>query len=273
MKKPEMLIDFHVHCFPDKLAAGAVARLGANAHMDSLTNGTFADTSEKMAAWGVDKFVLQNIAVTPKTQRNVNDFAVACNDAQRVFAFGSVHPAAPDACEELERLAEAGILGVKFHPEYQFFDVDDRMAYPVYEKCAELGLIMFFHAGWDVAFPDSRRIYPKACARMAADFKGASIVFAHGGGNLAWDEVEEQLCGLDVYFDLAMLPVFLENSAAKRLIRKHGAQRILFGTDCPWSSPPTLMEYLAKMELTADEYEAICFGNACRLLGIQGKAV
>ena len=61
-----MLIDFHVHCFPDKLAAGAVGSLHQKSGYPYYTNGTLADTRAKLDEWGVDIAVLLNIAVSPE---------------------------------------------------------------------------------------------------------------------------------------------------------------------------------------------------------------
>ena len=70
-------------------------------------------------------------------------------DVYKRQGFGSVHPSHPDALKELERIHALGIKGIKFHPDYQYFFVDEERMFPIYEKCGKLGLIVVFHAGWD----------------------------------------------------------------------------------------------------------------------------
>ena len=148
-----MLIDFHAHAFLDKLAANAVSSLAARAHFTPFCDGTVDGTARLMREQGVDRFAVLNIAVSPKTERHVNDFAISLLDrGDTVLPFGSVHPSSPDAFSELERLKNAGVCGIKFHNEYQNFFVDDEIAFPVYERCAELGFIMLFHGGADRGF-------------------------------------------------------------------------------------------------------------------------
>lgn len=268
-----MLIDFHVHTFPDRLAAGAVASLHRASGYPYYTDGTLRDTEDKLSSWGVDAAVLLNIAVTPKTQRNVNDFAISANDGKRFFAFGSVHPEAPDALSELDRLKDAGIRGIKLHPAYQGFNADDRAVYPIYARCAELGLPIVFHAGWDIAFPDALCSEPGQLARIAEDFPSCRFVFAHAGGMRRWDEVLRLLCGKNVWLDLAFTA---ENAASgelsretlRRILDAHDPEKLLFATDCPWSTAPRTAALLDELGVTGERRALIDHKNAEALLGL-----
>ena len=137
-----MLIDFHAHTFLDKLAAGAVSSLAERAHFKPNTNGTVSATRAIMREQGVDRFVALNIAVSPHTERHVNDYAISLLQYPEIIPFGSVHPDSPNALSEIDRLYEAGIKGIKFHNEYMNFRVDDEHAFPIYEACTEKGMIM-----------------------------------------------------------------------------------------------------------------------------------
>ena len=113
-----MLIDFHTHAFPEKIATKAIGKLADAAGLFPHTDGTVPALRALMKRDGVDLAVLLPIATNPAGQRQVNDFALSCA-GDGILPFGTVHPDAPDALEELERLHGLGVKGVKFHPEYQ----------------------------------------------------------------------------------------------------------------------------------------------------------
>ena len=117
-----MLIDFHTHAFPGRIAPRAMAQLSRDAGgLVPQTDGTLESLKAEMAKDGVDISVVHSIATNPRQQTNVNSFAIEINKDPAIVAFGSIHPDAPDALEELERIHGAGLKGVKFHPEYQQF--------------------------------------------------------------------------------------------------------------------------------------------------------
>ena len=148
-----MLIDFHTHAFPERIAQRAVTSLSHGCGgVVPETDGSLSGLKAEMDKGGVDISVVLSIATNPKQQTNVNNFAIEINRDDRIVAFGSVHPDAPDALEELERIAAAGLKGVKFHPEYQNFYANDEKMKPIYRKISQLGLITTFHAGHDNGF-------------------------------------------------------------------------------------------------------------------------
>ena len=262
-----MLIDFHVHAFPDKIAAHAIGALSQNSGYVPESNGTFSDTVDKMRAGGVDKFVLLNVAQTPSQQHNANSFVIEKNSAE-VLSFAAIHPLAKDALYELDRAKEAGLKGVKFHPEYQGFDMDDKAVYPLYEACAKRDMIMLFHAGFDTAYPNSRRGYPDRSSQVVRDFSGAKIVLAHLGNCLDNQETLEHLCGLDCYMDLAICYKTMPAEQIKAVIKTHTADKILFGTDFPWSSVQGTVNMIESLGLSQTEKEKIYYKNAEKLLQI-----
>lgn len=83
-----------------------------------------------------------------------------------------------------------------------------------------------------------------------------------------WDEVEKYLVGQDVYFDTGVVLDRMPQEQFIRMVRSHGADRILFGTDSPWADQKNFVTILNSMPLTSDEREAIFSGNAMKLLGL-----
>ena len=264
-----MVIDFHTHAFPDKIARNALQGLAQKAGgLTYYTDGTVRDTDEKMKQWRIDKRVMLSIATNPKQQHNVNNFAMEQNGGA-VIAFGSVHPDAPDALDELDRIKEAGLLGVKFHPEYQEFFIDDPRLFPLYDKCRALGLVMSFHAGRDLGFPNTLMAPPQRSRNMLDNFPGAKVVLAHMGGAMLSDDVLEYLAGTDCYLDTSFSLHDLPKSVAERILAKHGPEKALFGSDCPWERSCDSFDYIDSLRLPDRQKEMIFGTNAQRLLGLE----
>ena len=53
-----------------------------------------------------------------------------------------------------------------------------------------------------------------------------------------------------------------------RIVKAHGSQKILFGTDSPWSDSGKERKTLLSLPLSDEEKENILHKNAERLLGI-----
>ena len=264
-----MIIDFHTHCFPDKLAARAVQRLSdAGGGLMSYADGTLEGLRQQMTQHNIDLSVVLNIATKPEQQTNVNNFAASLDKESDLIAFGSVYPGAPDAFEELERIKELGLKGVKFHPEYQQFAVDDPRWKPLYRKISELGLITVFHAGVDYGFPPPYGCMPDGLASVLDCFE-TPVVAAHWGGLQYGEDVLRHLCGREVYLDTSFGYGRLSKYHAEMIIEKHGVDRLLFATDSPWHTAAMEWRLLNTLGLTEEEKEKLTCTNAKRLLGLE----
>ncbi len=263
-----MIIDFHTHAFPENIAPRALDRLSAvSGGLKYHTDGTVEGVLGSMAEHGVDVSVVLNIATNPRQMHSVNDFAAAVNDNEHIFAFGSVHPDAPDAFEELERIKALGLKGVKLHPDYQRFFVDDERMLPIYRKISELGLITVFHAGVDFGFPPPYGCTPERLLRVLGCFD-TPVVAAHFGGFGLYREVLDLLCGADVYFDSSFGYASMPRYYVEQILQHHSTERLLFGTDTPWHTPAQELRLIDSLGLSDVERERILSANARRLLGI-----
>ena len=272
-----MYIDFHTHAFTDAIAERAMGKL-ADTLLNSdfrekeppVTNGTVEQLLKVMDGCGVDKSVLLPIATKPSQQGTINNWARSVQEQfpDRIISFGTVHPDAEDVFEELERIKEIGLRGIKFHPDYQDVFADDEKLFPIYRKCAELGLPVILHAGFDVVSPDCIHCMPHMGARIIEEIPELTLILAHLGGCDCWDDVEKYLVGKNVYFDTAFIDGLISDEQALRIFRNHGTDKILFASDCPWHSPSREKAMLERLPLTEEEREDISHRNAEKLLGI-----
>jgi len=233
--------------------------------IDYFTDGTKNGIKKALDKAGLDKAVVLNIATNPEKHKKINDAALALND-DSIIGFGSIHPAAPDCMDELERIAEMGLKGIKLHPEYQNFQTDDPKMFPIYEKIGSLGLITVFHAGYDDAYMPPPKCTPQSLSNALPYFGGATVVAAHMGSYMMWKEVYETLCGRDIYFDTSFCFSRIPKPLMAAIIKKHGTDRILFGSDSPWGDMEKEIRLIDSLELPQKDYDMIMGGNAERLL-------
>jgi predicted TIM-barrel fold metal-dependent hydrolase len=263
-----MLIDFHTHAFPERIADKALQKLSFDSGgLDPQTQGTVSSLKQALCADAVDMAVVLSIATNPTQQGKVNDFVIEVNRDPMLFAFGSVHPDAPDALEELERLQAAGIKGIKLHPEYQGFYADDEKLKPIYRKISQLGLITLFHAGHDIGFPPPYHAMPDHLLG-ALKWLDAPVVAAHWGGMGCYEDVAKKLCGQPLYFDLSFGYGVIPKKLAQKIVDTHTPDRLLFGSDLPWHRPAWEKRLLDTLDLSDTDKDKICFQNAKKLLGI-----
>ena len=265
-----MIIDFHTHCFPNYLTRRAVPKLALDGgNLVPAFDGTAMGLENAIKRDGADKAVVLNIATNPKQQRNVNNFVKMILDRSDVLIpFGSVHPDSEDVIPQLEWLHKQGVKGIKFHPDFQGFFVDDEKMFPIYEKIAELGMITVFHAGVDISEPDPVHCTPQRLRKAMPRFGDAPVVAAHMGGFLLWQEVAENLADTGCYLDTALSMGSLPPKWAKDIIKAFGAKRILFGSDMPWSSTRNEISFIKSIGLDSWDEEMILGRNAQRILGL-----
>lgn len=264
------IIDFHVHTFPEKIAQAAVGKLAGISGLTPSTDGTIKSTLEVLKKADISCGATLNIATSPKQQTAINNTAAEVKKEYEdtLFPFGSVHFEAENALEELERIKELGLYGVKLHPDYQGFMIDDERLFDIYDRCSELCLPLVFHAGYDCYSPNLVHAPPILSAKILKQFPRLKMVLAHFGGLNMWSEVEEHLIGKNVWLDTAMCASNADKSMIERLIQKHDKEKILFGSDCPWENPKNSLEFIMSMNFNDKALENFLYNNAATLIGI-----
>jgi len=266
---PQLLcpkVDFHVHAFPDDVAERAIHALLETYQVSAVTDGTVAGLLQHMRVSEVAYSVIQPVATKPSQVRSINDWAASRADAG-IICFGAIHPDYEDVPGEIERIVSLGVPGIKIQGNWQGVYVDDPKMRPIYEA-AQGRLILMFHSGEELAPFEEMKATPRRLAAVHRDFPDLTMIAAHMGGYRMWDEVEECLLGGDVYFDTsACFPEDLPDGRFLDFIRRHGAERILFATDCPFGDALDDIPRLMQMGLTDRELELIFCKNAERLLG------
>lgn len=270
-----MIIDFHTHIFPEKIAARAISKLASIILIDPNTTGCIEGLRASMKDAGIDISVVLPVVTNAAQFDSILRFAAFVNETcssrqeQRLISFGGIHPDDPEYRQHLNLLKSEGFPGIKLHPCYQNADFNDIRIKRILYAASEIGLPIVTHAGFDPYAPEHNFCSPDMILEVLKDVAPDNLILAHLGSYENYDESEEKLCGRNVYLDTAYSITRVSEEQWIRMVRKHGADRILFATDSPWADQKTCAELVRKSALTDQEKELILSENARKLLKIE----
>ncbi len=268
MGRKRRIIDVHTHAFPDFLAEKAIAALEATSYGEkSHLNGTLSDLLRSMDKAGIETSVICSIATAPKQVPSIVKWSKEIA-SDRIIPFPSIHPDYADFRDEIARIRDLGMKGIKMHPQYQGFQLDEDRVMPIYEALAANELILTTHAGFDISFPTDPSASPDKTARVLERFPELKIIACHFGGWRQWDEVRHYLAGQNIYFETSYTIGDLPEDKVVELINLHGEDKILFGTDSPWKEQANCVEEIESLPISAEAKEKIFHKNAEKLLGL-----
>lgn len=294
-----MIIDFHTHIFPDKIAEKTIQSLSSIAGVKAATDGTLKGLLTSMEKYDVKASVIMPVCTKPEQFDRINAFAKQVNDTYggKVISFGGIHPDCDNYKEKLNYIKTLGICGIKIHPDYQKVMIDDVRFLRIIEYASELGLIILTHAGIDIGYPSPVHCPPDRMRKVLDKIKPEKMVLAHYGGWKQWEEVYEYLAGENVYLDTAFLfgvqkmagsvktdqkekvkklenhqneshnlVNYIEQETFLKILKKHDFNKILFATDSPWSDVKAGMEYIRNLPVSEAVKNNILGKNAAKLL-------
>lgn len=265
-----MIIDFHTHMFPDKIARRSVEHLAVICETEPENYGTAGELLISTEEAGIDISVVLPVATKASQFRSINEFATGFQEG-KLLSFGSIHPESSDYRTQLKEIQSMGLKGIKLHPDYQNTDFNDIRYKRILDIASELDLVVSVHAGYDPLSKDHVHCSPKMSAEVIREVHPTKLVLAHLGGNQMWDEVEHYLVGEDVFFDTAVIfsnKFRISDEQFLRIFHNHGQEKILFGTDVPWGSQSDFVSTIENLPLTAEEKKYLFETNARNLLNL-----
>lgn len=271
-----MLIDFHTHAFPDKIAERAITVLEGNIvkysgdvpYAHANYKGTLKGLQSSMAENDVDISVILPIATTVTQSASVNRYAAEINGLPGIISFGSLHPLQENVEEELVKIKEAGLKGIKLHPEYQHFYINSPESIHVLKLAEQLGLYVVLHAGEDAGAPAPYHCTPELMCDALYHLDGSNIIAAHMGGYRLWEDVLKYLGDSKIMADTSFCLSMMSKDIARNIISAFSPDRIVFGSDSPWATPTEILSALKALELEQSAFDKITYKNACRMLDI-----
>lgn len=262
-----MIIDAHAHVWPDRIAELA---LTANRLPDlqARGDGTVGGLTADMVDSGVSMSCCLGIANQARHVDSVNRFVSELSVENR-FGFGTVHvDLSPE--ENVASLRRHSVRAVKIHPLFQSFALDDPRLWAIFEAMgSEFAVIT--HVGAGGSAETNRLSSPSMIRDIAKQFPQLRLMACHFGGYKILDDAEEMLSGADVILETSWPPSLktLQPDRVRRLIRDHGAERIVFGSDWPMTSPAEEIRAIEALGLTDTETKRVLGGTLASVLGIE----
>ena len=264
------IIDSHCHVYPDKIASKAVEGIGKFYDLPMYYDGRYSTMVERGAQIGVKHYVVFSVATTPQQVRSINTYiAKTVEESEGLLTgLGALHPDSDNIGGDIDEIISLGLKGVKMHPDFQKFGIDDKKCYEIYERC-QGKLPVLLHTG------DSRYDFsnPQRMKKVLDDFPQLTVIGAHFGGWSCWREAVETLSGYgNFYVDCSSSFDWLSADDCREIVRKYGADHVLFGTDFPMWNYENEIKRFMDMQLTQEENELILYKNAMKLFNIDTRA-
>lgn len=259
------IIDFHTHAFPDELAARAIPFLEEEGNIKAWLDGTTSDLLRSMDRAGIEQSVICSIATRPQQFRSILDWSRSIR-SERLLPLPSVHPESEQLADEIRQVAEAGFPGIKLHPYYQNFALDEERLTPLYEALLRHDLLVVMHTGFDIAYPRNPICDPARIRKVVERFPELKLITTHLGAWDHWKESRRLLIGRPIYMEISFALDFLDRKTARQMITSHPADYLLFGSDSPWADQHAALELLRSLDLEAELFAKITRDNALRLL-------
>lgn len=262
-----MIIDAHCHVWPDHIAPKVLVNRPAG--MDAQHDGTLSGLRRTLDAAGIDRAMTLAIAGVPKNVARTNEF-IGSVPRDRFIPFGTVHPGLSIA-DNLASLRDNGIRGVKLHPLFQALSLADPVVLDLLRALAEDGVTVITHAGAGGDADANERGAPAHLRAIIDAIPSLVLIACHYGGYHRIDEAEELIVGAPrVVLETSWPPRLAEfdPDRLRAIIARHGADRVVYGSDWPMTDPATEVAAIRALGLSAEDEAAILGGNLARILGL-----
>lgn len=260
------IFDAHTHIYPNKIAEKASKTIGEFYDISMNFNGTTETLLRLGSEHGVEKHLVHSVATNAHQVTSINNFILSEVNMHpdKFIGFATLHQDFENPYEELKRVKEAGLKGVKLHPDFQKFEISDPIMDDAYRAMMEMDLPVLFHTG-DARYNWS---HPKHIPLILKKHPHLKIICAHFGAYSQWAEAAECLKGTGVWVDTSSSFFMISDEQAKQYISLYGEDKVLFGSDYPMWNVGDEIQNILRLGLTDKQNEKIFSLNLSSLLGI-----
>jgi len=262
-----MFVDCHTHVFHPRIAEKAKMRLAEHYKLFCRCKGTPEDLIIRSQRCGIDHCIALCAATSAEQVKPCNAYACYLqNNYPEISAFGSLHPDFENWKKQLDKLRAAGVKGIKLHPDFQGFWLDDPRLLPIFEE-AQKDFVFLIHIG-DSLPPDKNPSCPFKMAAILDKFPGLNVVAAHLGGYRHWKYSREVLAGRNVWMDTSSCALEISDDDLRAILRKHPHERLVFGTDYPIVDPQdALYDFQRRTRFSESKLDEILSNGTHLLFG------
>ncbi|HKL73738.1 MAG TPA: amidohydrolase family protein [Clostridia bacterium] len=263
----QRIIDIHAHIYPERIATKAVSAIGNFYQLDmAAKKGTVIELKELAQKSNVVKIVVHSVATNTKQVFAINNFvANEAKNESMFIPFATLHPdmTKEELVAEISRFKELGMQGIKLHPDFQEFAIDDKRAYALFEQLSG-ELPIQIHTG------DTRKVFshPSQMVKAAKAFPHIRFIAAHLGGYSEWADYRLYADTENVYYDCSSSLAFISEKQAAEIITFLGEDKVMFGTDFPMWNYEGELSLLDKIPLTKEAKQKILFDNANKFFNL-----
>lgn len=254
--------DAHAHIYPGKIAEKATASVGDFYHIPMQNVGLPHVLAQRGGEAGIDRFLVCSVATKVEQVRSINQFIQEkCEKYPQFIGLGAWHQDITDISGEMDDIQARGLRGIKLHPDFQEFMIDDPKMMDVYKEAHRRGLPVLFHTG------DSRTEFssPHRLMNVIDKLPDFTCIAAHLGGYSEWEEARRELSGTNVYIDTSSSLFKVSPEEAKENIAHFGVDHTMFGTDFPMWDPKEELERFFALGFSQEENQAMLYDNFARL--------
>lgn len=260
------IIDTHAHIYPDSIADKAVKSIGDFYNLPIQSHGRIAELLASAKQYDVEKIVVCSVATTPKQVEHINDFLAGQKIHSEFLPLGALHPdmEVSHIKDELARIKELGLYGIKLHPDFQRFKLCGEKGRRLFDAIGDFDLPILVHTG------DKRLDFshPEYMIEIARDYPKLTFIAAHMGGWSEWEQALKYKGLKNVMFDTSSSLAFLDKTVAKAVILGLGVDKFLFGTDFPMWEYKSEIERFYDLELGEENNKKILRENARKLFNL-----
>jgi predicted TIM-barrel fold metal-dependent hydrolase len=284
-----MVFDSHLHLFNKRIIDNVAERSEMVALLDLQTEGAHSrldlePLAVSMKAAGVAGGLVLPTAAAADVERINSIFIEKAKDRDFLITAGTLHPDYPRNGEEIDRLGQNGVRGIKLCSFSQGFVPDGTSALALFDLIDHYNsgstdrffvvLDTFYQAhdyfGTNPAFT----IRPAQLVKLASRCPHTVFIGAHMGGLSApfeqlWAEL---VCCDNLMLDTSNAAHTLTREQFVALLGRFGPEHIVFGTDWPWfiHEPEIAMieELTSAAGFSAGQKNMVFYENMAGLLGL-----
>lgn len=262
------VFDIHAHIYPERIADKAVHSISAlYENFEMKGDGRAKTLIARMDDSRILSAAVHSPATTPHQVESINHFiySVYEENPNRIVPFATLHPDVEDMEGALSGIFAQGFQGIKLHPEFQNFKVDEPRAIRMFDLIGNR-IPVLLHCG-DAVRDNSA---PERILHLRNEVPSLRLICAHLGGWQVWQRAADVLTGADIWVDTSSALYALSAETAVKIIRGYGVERAVFGSDFPMWDPKEELDRFLRLPLTDSERESILWDNHIRLL--QGES-